>query len=138
MEAKRHYTLEMVYATQNVHLRHHDLFPRSANILTYASPSPAVCLFSPLPLFHLPLLRQLAPHNLIAVQQTKRIIRLLQTPHCINRARPQLMLQIIALDQANAMLARRRTFELDGALDHVVDDVFGFCVLGLLVVEDDC
>lgn len=48
------------------------------------------------------------------------------------------MLEVVALDEADAVLARGGALVLDGALDHVVDEVLCFFVLGFLVVEDDC
>jgi hypothetical protein len=48
------------------------------------------------------------------------------------------MVQVIALDEADAVLACCGAFEFDGALDHVVDEAFGFLILGFFVVEDYC
>lgn len=90
-----------------------------------------------LPLSHLARLRCARPDNLIAVQQTQGIKCPLELPHCIHGTRSQLVLEVVPLDEPHAVLAGRRALELDGALDHVVHEVLGFLILGLLVVEDD-
>jgi hypothetical protein len=97
-----------------------------------ASIYPLICA---LPFVHLALLRILDSHNFVAIQQAKRVICLFQSPHGIDCAFPQLMLQIIAFHKPNAVFTRRRALELNGALDHIVDDVFRLFILCLLVVQ---
>jgi hypothetical protein len=46
--------------------------------------------------------------------------------------------EVIAFDEPDAVFARCCPFEFYGAFYHVVDEVFGFLVLGCAVVEDDC
>ncbi len=47
------------------------------------------------------------------------------------------MREIVALDEADAVLACDCAFHFDGALDHAVDDGFGGGALAL-VEEDNC
>ena len=97
---------------------------------------PAPPLSYPPPLF-LPLLRQRHPDNLVAVEQAHGVIRHLEFPHRVHGVGAQLVRQVIAFDETDAVLAGGGAFELDCALDHVVHEAFGLFVLGLLVVEDD-
>lgn len=90
-----------------------------------------------LPRFGLPRLRLLHAHDLIAIQQTQGVKRLLQLPHRIDRRLPQLMREVVALDEADAVLACDCAFHFDGALDHAVDDGFGGGALAV-VEEDNC
>lgn len=46
------------------------------------------------------------------------------------------MRQIIALDEADAVLARDGALHLDGTLDHAVDDGFGGGALAVVEEED--
>jgi hypothetical protein len=45
--------------------------------------------------------------------------------------------QVVTLYQTDAVFAGGGAFELDGALDHLVDEVFGGFVVFFAVVEDD-
>lgn len=89
------------------------------------------------PLSHFPWLRHARSHNLVAIEQTQRIERLLELPHSVHGTFTQFMWQIISFDEPNTMLARCRALELNGALDHVVHEVLSFIVVRVLVVEDD-
>lgn len=89
------------------------------------------------PLSNLVLPWHLGPDNLIAVQQTQRVKRLLELTHGIDSISAQLVREVIALDEADAVFARGGAFELERALDHVVHEVLGLLVLCFTVVEDD-
>lgn len=53
--------------------------------------------------------------------------------HQIDRILAQLFGEVIAFDEADAVLARRGAFELDCALDHAVDESFGNVAFGVVV-----
>lgn len=110
--------------------RSSDILNPSIDLLTYKH-------YHTLPFINVPLPRHFRPNNLITIQQAQRVKRLLQLAHRIDRLRPQLVRQVVPLHKPNAMLTRRRALELDGALDHVVDQVFGLGVLGFAVVQYD-
>jgi hypothetical protein len=96
-------------------------------------PTSSFCL----PLINLSLLRQRLAHNLVTVQQTQRVKRLLELPHRIHRIGVQLMREVVTLDETNTVLACRCALELNGALDHVVNEMLGLLVIGLAVVQND-
>jgi hypothetical protein len=119
----------ITYLTSQVHCQSH-VYHKYIHILH-------IPLYTPLPLCHLPNLRPRRPHNLIAIQQTQRIKRLLQLPHRIHCTFAKFMLEIIPLHESNAVFTRRCAFELNGALDHVVHKVLGLFVVGFAVVENN-
>ena len=90
------------------------------------------------PLGHLSLLGLRDTHNLVAIEQAKRIKCLLQLPHSVHRFLTQLMRQIIALDESNTMLTSSGSLELNSALDHFVNQVRRFVIVALPVVENNC
>ena len=89
------------------------------------------------PLRNLALAWHLSTNDLIAIQQTQGIECLLQLAHGVHGIGAQLVGEVVALDEADAVLARGGAFELERALDHVVHEVLGLLVLGFAVVEDD-
>lgn len=56
--------------------------------------------------------------------------------HQVDGATANFMLEIIALDHSNTVLAGSCTFHFDGAFDHTVDKVLCETVF-LVVIEDD-
>ena len=58
--------------------------------------------------------------------------------HHIHRRLAQLVSEIVAFDQTDAMLARDGAFHLDGALDHAMDDTFSHLALFLGEQQDRC
>lgn len=98
-----------------------------------------ILLFNPpslSPWLNLPWLRLLCPDDLVTVEQAERIVRLLESPHGINRGHAQLMVQVVTLDDANAMLTGGSSFHLNGALDHTVDDTICSGMLAVIVEEN--
>ena len=55
--------------------------------------------------------------------------------HEIHRRLAQFAIEIVPLDEPDAVFARDSAFHLDGAFHHPMDDLFGRCALAL--VEHD-
>ena len=57
--------------------------------------------------------------------------------HGVDGRLPELVVEIVSLDKADAVLARDGAFHLDGPFHHAVYDVCGDLTLGL-VEEENC
>ena len=90
------------------------------------------------PLSNLSLLRQRRSDNLVAVQQAKRVKRLLELSHCIDSCLANFVGKIVSLHQANTVFTRSCAFEFNSAFDHFMNKMGCLFVVTVAVVKDDC